>query len=105
MAILKNDPTLKDFQEYMALVEEERGFAAEGVKDKCVLLGEEVGELFKSIRKATGIKTEKGKEVSPISEELADVFIYICEIANRCGVDLEEAFRLKEEKNSKRVWA
>jgi NTP pyrophosphatase (non-canonical NTP hydrolase) len=105
MTNLKNNPTLKDYQDYILEMEKERGFADEGVREKCILLGEEVGELFKSIRKSTGIKTEKGKEVSPVSEELADVLIYICEIANRCGVDLEEAFRLKEAKNSKRVWA
>ena len=39
-----------------------------------------------------------------IDEELADILIYVCAIANRCEINLEDAFRRKEEINKKRIW-
>jgi len=39
-----------------------------------------------------------------IGDELADIFIYLCAIANRKGINLEAAFRKKEEKNKQRIW-
>lgn len=38
-----------------------------------------------------------GSVVGNVAEELADVFIYVCSLANMHGVDLEHAFRNKEE--------
>jgi hypothetical protein len=40
-----------DLQRYAAEMEEERGFAHRDVVSQCLLLGEEVGELFKAVRK------------------------------------------------------
>lgn len=45
-----------------------------------------------------------GSVVGNVAEELADVFIYVCSLANMHGVDLEQAFRNKEEKNKQRTW-
>jgi NTP pyrophosphatase (non-canonical NTP hydrolase) len=67
-------------------------------------MGEEVGELFKAIRKTENISTDANSETFHIGEELADILIYVCAIANRYGINLEEAFRKKEEINKKRVW-
>ena len=39
-----------------------------------------------------------------MAHELADVFNYLLDIANYFNVDLEEAFREKEELNKKRTW-
>lgn len=39
-----------------------------------------------------------------MKEELADVFIYLLSLANMHGLDLEEAFREKEEINKQREW-
>jgi NTP pyrophosphatase (non-canonical NTP hydrolase) len=68
------------------------------------LLGEEIGELFKAVRKSENIKIDHNSKFSPVSHELADILIYLCEIANRFNINLEEAFREKEEINKKRVW-
>ncbi len=66
MPRLNLNPTLADFQHYVSELEVERNFANQDVRDKCILLGEEVGELFKAIRKAEGIaflnKEEKNKK-------------------------------------------
>jgi len=104
MLNLPENPKLSDFQKYMKKMEEERGFNQESVLQKCLLMGEEVGELFKAIRKKDGIHTDANSKEYQIDQELADVFIYLCEIANRYNIDLEKAFRDKEEINKKRTW-
>lgn len=104
MPTLKNQPQLPDFQRYVNALEKERGFAMQTTIQKCLLLGEEVGELFKAIRKSEGLLVDSNSNFSGIADELADIFIYICAIANRKGIDIEEAFRVKEEKNKQRIW-
>jgi len=104
MPELGSDPTLGDFQRYVEKLEQERGFAEQTVLDKCLLLGEEVGELFKAIRKSEGLLIDEASRVGEIGEELADVLIYLCAIANRTGIDLETAFRSKEARNHTRTW-
>lgn len=104
MPELREKPTLKDIQKYVEELGEERGFDKENVLKKCLLLGEEVGELFKAIRKKEKIKIDHNSKFGSIDEELADVLIMTCSIANCLGIDLEEAFRNKEEINKKRKW-
>lgn len=105
MPTLYENPTLADFQNYVTELEKERGFDQQGVKDKCLMLGEEVGELFKAIRKSEGLKIDHNSQFGEIQDELADIFIFLCSVANRCDVDLEAAFRAKEEVNKKRTWS
>jgi len=104
MPELRSNPTLADFQRYVTQLEQERGFAEQSLLDKCLLLGEEVGELFKAIRKSEGLLIDEDSAVGEIGEELADILIYLCAIANRTGLDLETAFRSKEERNHTRTW-
>lgn len=104
MPELKNNPNFSDFQKYVTELEHERGFIKQSTIDKCLLLGEEVGELFKAVRKSEGLSIDSNSNFTDIGDELTDIFIYICAIANRKNIDLESAFRAKEEKNKKRVW-
>lgn len=104
MPKLEDKPTLSQFQNYVTQLENERGFIKQTTIDKCLLLGEEVGELFKAVRKSEGLAVDANSNFTEIGDELADIFIYLCAIANREGISLEEAFRVKEEKNKKRVW-
>ena len=101
---LKKQATLKDFQNYVKEMEVERAFSEQTVLQKCLMLGEEVGELFKAVRKTENIKVDANSKIGSIDEELADIFIYLCAIANRYNIDLEKAFRDKEEVNKMRVW-
>ena len=96
--------TLSNLQIYVDELEKERGFNKETILQKCLLLGEEVGELFKAIRKTEKIGIDNNSQVFNIEEELADILIYLCAIANRCNIDMEQAFRTKEEINKKRKW-
>lgn len=104
MPELKPQPTLKDFQEYVIRLEEERGFTDDTLLQRSLLLGEEVGELFKAIRKAEKMGVDPESIIGSVDEELADILIFLCSIANRLGIDLEKAFREKEEVNKRRIW-
>lgn len=104
MPNLTNHPDLKSLQEYVKQLEEERGFTDNTVQQECLLLGEEVGELFKAIRKQQKMKVDQKSTVGSVDEELADVLIYLCAIANRLDINLEQAFRDKEEVNKRRTW-
>jgi NTP pyrophosphatase (non-canonical NTP hydrolase) len=103
--LLKENPTLIDFQEYVKELELERGFEKQDVLQKCLLLGEEIGELFKAVRKMEAISIDtKNSKISTVEEELADILIYVCSIANRYNINLDNAFRNKEEINKTRIW-
>ncbi|MBU0613374.1 pyrophosphohydrolase [Patescibacteria group bacterium] len=104
MLVLNDRPILSDFQKYVSKMEDERGFSDESTIQKCLLLGEEVGELFKAVRKSENIKIDRNSDIGTIENELADVLIYLLVIANRYNIDLEKAFRDKEEINKNRNW-
>jgi NTP pyrophosphatase (non-canonical NTP hydrolase) len=104
---LRPNPTLRDIQEYVAALEKERGFTHQSILEVWVLVTEEIGELAKCVRKsATSMGTDSAKQYSfDAAGELADLIIVLSAIANRLGVDLEQAFRDKEEVNKQRTWA
>ena len=101
---LKPQPTLKDFQDYVAQAVEERGFDKEQVTQRFLLLMEESGEFAKAVRKSAGIKFAADTKRKEINEEAADVFIILLGLCNMLGIDLEQAFRDKEEINKQRTW-
>ena len=96
--------TLQNLQQYVKELEIERGFDHQTIIEKCLLLGEEVGELFKAVRKSEKIKIDSNSQKHEVGNELADILIYLCAIANRYQIDLEKAFREKEEINKTRKW-
>jgi NTP pyrophosphatase (non-canonical NTP hydrolase) len=105
MVPLGEAQALHAVQRYVAEMEEERGFSHRTVIQQCLLLGEEVGELFKAVRKQQNLTVDPQSKIGDVEEELADILIYLCAIANRLDIDLEEAFRKKEALNEERVWA
>lgn len=105
MLPLSRAATLPDIQRYVTEMEKERGFADRGVIDQCLLLGEEVGELFKAVRKSEHLAVGTTSIVGTVDEELADILIFVCAVANRYGIDLADALRRKEEHNEQRVWS
>lgn len=103
--ILKQNPTLKDFQNYIKKAKSMRHFNQTDVFYECCLLTEEVGELVSAVRKNNKKgSVGSGSIVQNLSEELADVFMYVLSIANMHQIDLEEAFRQKEQINKTRIW-
>jgi NTP pyrophosphatase (non-canonical NTP hydrolase) len=91
-------------QRYVADMEEERGFADSTVLEQSLKLGEEVGELFKAVRKHANMPIDSKSVIGAVDEELADVLIYLCAIANRLGISLDDALRRKEAVNETRSW-
>lgn len=104
MKLPSSTDQLAYFQEYVAETEKERGFDEETALEKCLLLGEEVGELFKAVRRQAGIKTDPNSDVHEIGNELADVLNFVLAIANRFNVDLAQAYARKEALNNARSW-
>lgn len=105
MRPLDQGQPLHVIQTYVTEMEIERGFADRDVLSQCLQLGEEVGELFKAVRKQQAhLSVDPTSRVGDIEEELADILIYLCSIANRSNVDLDEALRKKEARNEQRRW-
>lgn len=101
---LKENPNLQDFQKYVEDLVKERGFEKENISEIFMLLMEEIGEMAKAARKSSGMKTDKNSRKPQLELEIADVFIYLLDICNYFNIDLEKAFRDKEEINKKRIW-
>ena len=96
--------TLRELQTYVRDCEVERGFSEESSLQKCLLLGEEVGELFKAVRHASGMSVDPCSSIHEVASELADVLNFVLAIANRHDIDLGQAFVEKERTNSQRKW-
>lgn len=103
---LPKNPTLEDIQQYVKVMEAERGFADQGVLQPALLLVEEIGELMKCVRKShAGMRVDTNKTYDfDAAGEIADIIIVLTSVANRLGVDMEQAFRDKEDKNKQRTW-
>lgn len=105
MAHLSEHPTLKDLQTYVDIICQERGWTKDNYSEKFLLFMEEIGELAKAIRQEKGLYGEKAKpNRKALEEEFADVLSYLLDLANCFQVDLEQAFREKEEVNATRIW-
>ena len=105
MAHLPENPTLGVLQQYLTDVCAERGWTKDSPSEKFVLFVEEVGELAKAIRKSSGLYVEQAKPRDmSLEEEFADVLSYLLDLANCFQVDLEQAFRAKEQINQSRTW-
>lgn len=103
---LKENPTLGDIQDYVKEMVVERGFAKETPQDNCLLLIEELGELAKCIRKQhASMRIDSNKKYDfDIEGEIADIMIVLTCLSNQLQIDMEKAFRDKEEKNKQRTW-
>ena len=105
MAQLPLNPTLPEYQRYMDEICKERGWTKDSYAEKFLLFTEEVGELAKAMRKTQGLYQEQAKPGSlDLAEEFSDVFSYLLDLANYFQIDLEQAFREKEQINSTRNW-
>ena len=110
MITLPDDAAMKEYQRYIHELETLHGWLKVDLVHNCFLMGEEMGELFKAVRRYNklfdeGQTTPSEQARSNLAEELVDVFNYLLAISNRVGVDLEQAFREKNEKNQQRTWS
>ena len=63
--------SLTELQRYVEWLESDRGFDQQTILHKCLLLGEEVGELFKAVRKSSGLAVDSDSDSHEIADELA----------------------------------
>ncbi len=100
---LKDDPTLADLQQYVREMVAERGFN-DTVTNKFMMLIEEVGEFAKAARKHAGMRYASDARDQDLEGEAADVLMIFLGLCNLMDIDLERAFRAKEEYNKTRNW-
>ncbi|MET0779398.1 MAG: MazG nucleotide pyrophosphohydrolase domain-containing protein [Candidatus Saccharimonadales bacterium] len=101
--ILPPNPTLADFQKYVTDMVQIRGFN-DGIAQRFMMLLEESGEFAKAARKHAGMKFAADTKETDLQDEAADVFIVFMVLCGELGIDLEQAFRAKEERNKQRTW-
>ena len=111
MIELPKDAPMRDYQRYVHELEAMHGWLDVDLVHNCFLMGEEVGELFKAVRRTRRMfeQTEAppaGAEArrAEVADELVDVLNYLLAIANRLDIDVEEAFRRKNAANQTRTW-
>ena len=103
-----NNVSLPEAQKWVEEMCKERGFNKNSPLEIFLLFTEEVGELAKAIRKVSGMHVEgdhtKEAKEKELRGEFADVALYLLDLANTFGVNLEDAIREKDEINKKRTW-
>lgn len=102
---MKENMSLKDYQELVTKLAKDRGFDDETVPEKFMLLTEEIGEFAKAVRKNSGIKVGDHSKLHSLEEESADIFFLLIDLCNKLGINLEQAFSDKEKVNEDRSWS
>jgi NTP pyrophosphatase (non-canonical NTP hydrolase) len=86
-------------------IEESRGHIIDSVLQKCLILGEEIGELFKAIRERENLPLHDQTSRYSVDDELADCLFLISCIANRYDIDLQDAIYVKINKDSNKRYS
>ena len=108
MVELPEQARMADFQTYIDELEQKMGWTDVDLVHTCFLMGEEVGELFKAVRKVEGLFLEgdvPGDRKREVAFEIVDVLNYLLAVANRLDIDVEAAFREKNTINQGRTWS
>ncbi|WP_198653530.1 nucleoside triphosphate pyrophosphohydrolase family protein [Actinocorallia populi] len=80
------------------------GLAEADLKELSVRAAIETGELCRAVLKLGGGPSDPAGRTVVLAEKCADLVLAIGAFATRLGFDLAEAFRSKEQLNSRRVW-
>jgi len=107
--VLSPDAPMAHYQRYINQLEALHGWLEVDLVHNCFLMGEEVGELFKAVRRHIKLFEQGDAEpleasTTEVADEIVDVFNYLLAIANRLDIDLEAAFRAKNAINQTRTW-
>ena len=103
--------SLAEWQQEIRKIGKEKGWTTK-LFEKYFLFQEEIGELTKAIRNDTGFHLEirendktEHENREELVKEFADVQLYLMDLANHFGVDLEAALRYKTGINQNREWS
>jgi NTP pyrophosphatase (non-canonical NTP hydrolase) len=96
--------TITQLQETVRGDNERIGWTDRTVHTRFNYLSQEVGEVAEELLKLSYAEDEAKKEEirRNLGEEIYDVVWNLCDLANLTGIDLEEAFRRKNEVNRHR---
>ena len=109
--------TIQDFQAFHQWLDEQKAFD-QNIFFNMMLLSGEVGEVAQALKKvhhmtlpernnngnAKTLEEALAIQREEIGQELADCLAYLFKLANYTGVDLQEAYLKKMEKNLMRTW-
>ena len=101
MEPLGQGASLPRIQDYVRRMEAERGLDHQDLTSWCLKLGQEVGKLYGA---AQGSPLDPGRRAADVRDKAAAALIPLMAIANRCDINLEDAFRVKENRNESRAW-
>ena len=104
---LKSNSTLPDIQNYIEKILQLGGLSNQTVRDKLLLLTEEVGELTKAVRKnlsGASIDPDRINNYDSVESEIADVLIVLISVANVLKIDVFKSLKDKEKVNINRKW-
>ncbi|POM26041.1 MazG nucleotide pyrophosphohydrolase domain protein [Actinomadura rubteroloni] len=104
MEPLPQGAALKDVQEYVRRLEVERGFIGRSITDQALKFGSEAGEVLDAVAAYNGQPQNGERSAADLGSEAADALIMLVSVCNRAGIDLEDAFRRKEQINETRRW-
>jgi NTP pyrophosphatase (non-canonical NTP hydrolase) len=104
MQPLPENASLGTIQDYVRKLEAERGFQDRSAVDQCLKLFEETGELSRAVGALSGQPTDPEGRIADLGAEAIDVLLMLIAVVNRYDIDLEDAFRRKEERNNARHW-
>lgn len=96
---------LRELQTFHKSLDCEKGFGVDMLRN-VAYLSEEIGEMVSAIRSLENADEPSAVEEARIrlGEELADCLAYILKLANYGGLDLQEAYVRKMQRNLARTW-
>ncbi|MNB87040.1 MazG nucleotide pyrophosphohydrolase domain protein [compost metagenome] len=91
-----------EFQQYVSEYSKVKGFEKSTIEQRTLYLMTEVGELAKEVLSVSFHPTDEIKE--NLGYEMYDVVWNIFDLANKLGIDLDQAFKKKMMINETRTW-
>ena len=100
-----DNPCIRELQAFHDALDREKEFDVDMLRN-VAYLAEEIGEVVSAIREFKHADTPAILEEARdhLGEELADCLAYILKLANYGGIDLQDAYSRKMERNLTRTW-
>jgi NTP pyrophosphatase (non-canonical NTP hydrolase) len=98
--------TIRDVQDQAIALRTAQGWPENTLEQQTLYLVTEVGEVAREVLNFAQLaaKPDADDAKERLGLELYDVVWNVCDIANRLGIDLDDAFQRKAALNSTRTW-
>jgi len=81
MELLSPGASLPNIQNYVRRMEAERGLDHQDLASQCLKLGEEVGELYRAVRKLQGNPQDPSGRITDVGDEAVDAQAFEAAVA------------------------